>query len=60
MLLKFFWIDFWIFPNLNEDVGVIESFSPVYTVAKFKPKNYLWLTVTFFAWVTAFSMAALC
>lgn len=33
-LLTFGKIHFWIFPNLTEDVGVIESFKPLYVVKK--------------------------
>eukprot|EP00801_Mesodinium_rubrum_P004856 Mrub_04859.p1 GENE.Mrub_04859~~Mrub_04859.p1 ORF type:complete len:387 (+),score=48.35 Mrub_04859:167-1162(+) len=60
LLLKFFWVDFWLFPNLNEDVSVVESFIPIYTIARFQPKSYLWLAATFCVWVFSFSTAALC
>lgn len=30
---------FWLFPNLNEDLGVIESFKPLYSLKKHKTKK---------------------
>lgn len=30
---------FWLFPNLNEDLGVIESFKPFYSLKKRKVKK---------------------
>jgi len=30
---------FWLFPNLNEDLGVIESFKPLYSLKKRKVKK---------------------
>ena len=32
-------ISFWLFPNLNEDLGVIESFKPLYSLKKRKTKK---------------------
>lgn len=32
-------IYFWLFPNLNEDLGVIESFKPLYSLKKRKVKK---------------------
>jgi len=32
-------IHFWLFPNLNEDLGVIESFKPLYSIKKRKTKK---------------------
>jgi len=32
-------INFWLFPNLNEDLGVIESFKPLYSIKKRKTKK---------------------
>ena len=30
---------FWLFPNLNEDLGILESFKPLYTIKRKKTKT---------------------
>ena len=30
---------FWLFPNLNEDLGILESFKPLYTIKRKKSKT---------------------
>lgn len=30
LVLRIFGLDFWLFPNLNQDVGILDSFRPLY------------------------------
>jgi hypothetical protein len=38
-VVYFYFFQFWIFPNLTEDVGFFESFWPVYVYTYTKPKK---------------------